>query len=101
MTATINVYHRTDSGRMTDFHLGSAEWEKVYSYDTDRTHLEEVWRDNNRVDGGTHEVVNWHPVRSMCVGDVVVVEADGGTTASIARMVGWSDYEEFLTKEDA
>lgn len=52
-----------------------------YSYETDRTELEQIYRDNNAVDGTEQNVI--HERRSLSVGDVVVV---GDEAHKVARM---------------
>lgn len=58
---------------------------EAYSYETDRTQLAEIWRDNNAVDGT--EVNVKHQMRSLSVGDIVKV----GHGHWLVRPMGWEN----------
>lgn len=94
-TKHITVWHRTDDGQMTDYNIKDGTWERAYSYDTDRIGLEQIWRDNNRVDGSRFEEVSRHGTRSLCIGDVVSVDGQ----LNRVRDIGWFADIETFTEE--
>ena len=79
-------------GRFGGFCKEHSALRLVYAYDTERTDLEEIWRDNNTVDG-TEQNVHMK-ARSLSVGDVVVVQDRSVKhyfTAHAVESSGWSD----------
>lgn len=79
MTSTITIYHGYEaSGRMVDSLSDDSTPEvlvKKYSYETDRTILELIYRDNQAVDGHEQNVRN--KARSLSVGDVIGFRPEG------------------------
>lgn len=75
--------------KVTIYHSFFEEYPRpVYSYETDRTALEEIWRDNNVVDGD--ELPVRHQVRSLSVGDFVTVLGEAWTV----EIFGWTKRED-------
>ena len=91
-TTTITVLHRTDRGRMSAIWLGEAEYTEAYSYETSPsgTPLEQIWRDNNRVDGSPNEMVP-DGFRSLCTGDLVRI--GDSPEVHLVMMVGWATFD--------
>lgn len=95
----ITIYHGYESdGRMV-FGLSDGAGElpellvEKYTYETDRTESEEIYRDNNAVTGD--EINVQHKARSLSVGDVVKWE--DGTLAMVASF-GFFDLLELPGK---
>lgn len=73
MTTTITIYHGYDEdGRMVFPYFDDQVPHilvRAYAYETNRTQLDEIWRDNNAVDGTEMNVLN--KARSLSIGDVI------------------------------
>lgn len=72
----VSIYHRTGRDMfMEASHVfsygGEVAFELAYTYDTDRDDLEQIFRDNNAVDGTEINVEK--NKRSLSIGDVVVL----------------------------
>ncbi len=71
----ITIFHRIgqdlfiESAQTLQYEDGKVEFELAYTYKTHRNSLEEIWRDNNAVDGS--EINVKLEKRSLSVGDVV------------------------------
>lgn len=77
-------------GRFWGFCTEHSALRVAYSYETDSGFgLENVFRDNNRVDGTERPEMEGH--RSLSVGDVVVVWVDGALKAWAVASFGWDE----------
>ena len=83
MTKIVRIWHR-------DWSTGKVPRVSAYEYETDRTDLEQIFRDNNAVDGS--EVNVRMNKRSLSVGDIVEV----GHKLYYCEAIGWSQ----TTKEE-
>jgi hypothetical protein len=84
---------------MTTVHIYHAAFEQgvprtpTYSYETDRTQLEQIFRDNNAVDGDPATEVNVRMnKRSLSMGDIVSMDGKFW----MCEALGWTQ----VTKED-
>jgi hypothetical protein len=73
MTSTVTIYHGYEAdGRMVsgldDTALPEILVEK-YTYETERTTLDEIYRDNQAVDGTEQNIK--HEARSLSIGDII------------------------------
>ena len=76
-------------GRFWKFCTWHSALRVAYRYQTDRINLEEIFRDNNAVDGSEQNVKA--QARSLSVGDVVVVVEGNGGRAYAVESMGWTE----------
>lgn len=90
----VTIYHAVsmlDGYKPKGEDVNHAGWRRAYSYDTTRVELEEIFRDNNVVDGD--ELPVQKETRSLSVGDVVVKhEAD--LKYHLVEPTGWEELKD-------
>jgi len=100
MNVEVTVYHRMEKPQFLPYASGDA-LAKRYSYGAHvdlsdefknrQRILNEIWRDNNVVDG--YEVPTYYMTRSLAIGDVFVIDYGGERDAWCVEAAGFENVE--------